>query len=128
MHWHKDPSLLTTKNTPVFQFNTYEPLKLLSPKTKQGMLPAVQELTCFKVFFLSKAFMTLGGGSSSHLGKALISIMWFKYLSFTAPLSSTEGMKQASDCCQTTLAKVAEGLIFKVPPFTEGARLTLVLP
>lgn len=58
------------------------------------MLPAVQELTCFKVFFLSKAFMTLGGGISSHLGKALISTMWSKYLSFTAQLSSTEGMNK----------------------------------
>lgn len=34
MLWHKDPSVLTTKNSPSF---LCERLKLLSPKTKQGM-------------------------------------------------------------------------------------------
>lgn len=95
--------------------NLCERLELLSPTTKQEMLPAVQELTCLKVFFLSKAFMTLGGGINLILGKLRLVLYGQNTCHvFTTDLSGTERMNQASDCWQTTLAKVAERLIFKV--------------
>lgn len=95
--------------------NLCECLELLSPTTKQEMLPAVQELTCLKVVFLSKAFMTLGGGINLILGKLRLVLYGQNTCHvFTTDLSGTERMNQASDCWQTTLAKVAEGLIFKV--------------
>lgn len=59
--------------------------------------------------------MTLGGGINLILGKLRLVLYGQNTCHvFTTDLSGTERMNQASDCWQTTLAKVAERLIFKV--------------